>query len=333
MTIRFGMLGMWHSHAHGMVRQIADHPDEFTLVGCHDPSAEVAADRLGRWREHLPELRSFDTPEALLREPLDAVVVEGQVFDNLRLAQMALESGRPVMLEKPAGGRLDDFRRLVDLAQRKHLHVQMIYLFRYMPAVLELLARVRSGELGRLYEFRGRLPKDIASYHHYAAELQPYPGGMFFEMAGHLVDLLVALLGTPRQITPFLAHHHTEPPDNFIDNGVAIFDCDHSWGIVEVPSFEVAPHSRRIEVYGTEGACVIPHLGSGHLPNKDVQVVEVFRAGRAGWETIELPNRPLQISDLREFAAVVNGRKEPDYMLEHDMVVQESLLRAAGMDR
>ncbi|HVC93257.1 MAG TPA: Gfo/Idh/MocA family oxidoreductase [Pirellulales bacterium] len=331
MPIKFGMLGMWHTHAHGMVRQIADHPEEFSLVGCHDSSAEVAADRLGRWRERLPELRSFDSAEALLREPLDAVLVEGQVFDNLGLARLALESGRPVMLEKPAGVRLDDFRRLVDLAQRKHLHVQMIYLFRYMPAVQELLARVRRGELGRLYEFRGRLPKDLASYRQYAAELQPYPGGMFFEMAGHLIDLLVALLGSPRQITPFLAHHHTQPPDKFIDNGVAIFGCDHSWAIVEVPSFEVAPRSRRVEVYGSEGACVIPHLGSGHLPNKEVQVVEVFRAGQPGWETIELLDRPLQISDLREFAAVVAGRKEPDYTLEHDLVVQESLLRAAGM--
>ncbi|HEV3004512.1 MAG TPA: hypothetical protein VGX78_08615, partial [Pirellulales bacterium] len=148
---------------------------------------------------------------------------------------------------------------------------------------------------------------------------------------GHLVDLLVKLLGPPHQITPFLAHHHDEPPETFVDNGVAIFGCDHAWAIVEVPSFEAAPHSRRVEVYGSEGACVIPHLGSGHLPNRDVQVVEVFRAGQPDWQTIELPNRPLQISDLREFAAVIGGRKEADYTLEHDLVVQESLLRAAGM--
>jgi predicted dehydrogenase len=331
MPLTLGMLGMWHTHAQGMVRQIAEHPDEFTLIGCHDPSHEVAAQRLARWREWLPDLRLFDSLEALLREPFDAVVIEGQVYDNLRLARAALESGRPVMLEKPAGNRLDEFRRLVDLAQRKHLHVQMIYLFRYMPVVLELLARVRRGELGRIYEFRGRLPKDLASYRQFAEELKPYPGGMFFEMAGHLVDLLVTLLGSPKQVVPFLAHHHTEPPESFIDNGVAIFGCEHAWAVVEVPSFEVAPHSRRIEVYGTEGACVIPHLGSGHLPNKDVQAVEVFRAGRQDWESIELPSQPLQISDLREFAAVLAGRKEPDYSLEHDLIVQESLLRAAGM--
>ena len=73
----------------------------------------------------------------------------------------------------------------------------------------------------------------------------------------------------------------------------------------------MAPHSRRIEVYGTEGACVIPHLGSGHLANKNIQPIEVFRAGKPDWETIELPAATLQIPDLREFAAVVAGKKAP----------------------
>src|SRR5947199_3914023 len=98
-------------------------------------------------------MRLFDSAEALLHERLDGVIVEGRVDDNLKLARLALESGRPVLLEKPAGDRFDDYRRLLDLAQRKHLHVQMIYLFRYMSAVVEMLRRARQGDLGRIYEF------------------------------------------------------------------------------------------------------------------------------------------------------------------------------------
>jgi hypothetical protein len=98
-----------------------------------------------------------------------------------------------------------------------------------------------------------------------------------------------------------------------------------------VPALEVAPHARRIEVYGTAGACAIPHLGSGHLANKNVQPIEVYRAGRANWERRDLPARTLQIADLREFAACVAGTKQPDYSPEHDLHVQETLLRASGM--
>ncbi len=330
MPIRLGMLGMWHTHADGIVRQVVEHPDEFRLVGFHDSDPEVIAARRQGWGQLISDFRVFDRPEDLLREPLDGVVVEGRVFENLRLARRALESGRPVMLEKPAGEDLDEFRRLIDLAQRKHLHVQMSYLFRYMSAVLETIGRVRRGEVGRIYEFRARLPKDLPSYDRYVRELGRYKGGIFFEMAGHVIDLMVALLGRPSSVTPFLAHHHTKP-GTFVDNGLAVFAFANAWGLIEVPALEVAPRGRRIEVYGTRGACVIPHLGSGHLANKDVQPIEVYREGEPEWRRIDLPASTLQISDLREFVGCIAGEKAPDYSMEHDLHVQEALLRSCGM--
>lgn len=329
--LKLGMLGMWHTHADGIVRQIAAHPQEFNLVGFYDPDPTVVADRQKQWQSKLPQWRVFDKPEQLLKEQLDGVLVEGRVFENVKLARLALESGRPVMLEKPAGDNLDDYRRLIDLAQKKHLRVQMIYLFRYMSAVAELRDRARKNEFGRIYEFRARLPKELTLYQRFVEELKPYKGGMFFEMAGHVIDLMVALLGRPKQVTPFLAHHHTERPTTYIDNGVAVFGFEHAWGIIEVPSLEVAPHSRRIEVYGTQGAFTIPHLGSGHLANKNVQAIEVFRAGQPDWQRLELPAQTLQIKDLREFAACLAGTKQPDFSMEHDLHVQEALLQASGM--
>ncbi|HXG10209.1 MAG TPA: Gfo/Idh/MocA family oxidoreductase [Gemmataceae bacterium] len=331
MPLKLGMLGMWHTHADGIVRRVAEHPEEFTLAGFYDPDPEVVADRRRRWAPLIPNFRVFDKPEQLLKEPLDGVVVEGRVYENLKLARMALASGRSVMLEKPAGDNLDEYRRLIDLARRKHLQVQMIYLFRYMSAVQELLARCRKGELGRIYEFRARLPKALDEYRRFVEELKPYKGGMFFEMAGHVIDLMVAVLGRPREVHSFLGHHHTEPPTSYVDNGVAVFGFEHAWGIIEVPALEVAPHSRRIEVYGTGGACVIPHLGSGHLPNKDIQPIEVYKAGQRDWQRLDLPAQVLQIKDLREFAAVVTGKKDPDFSMEHDLTVQEALLRASRM--
>ena len=331
MPFRLAMLGMWHTHADGIVRQVAEHPGEFTLVGFHDREADVVQRRLQAWEACLGQLRLFDTPEALLREPIDGVVVEGRVHDNIHLARLALVRNKPVLLEKPAGDNLEDFRRLIDQARRQHLHVQMIYLFRYMAAVQEMFQRVRNGELGRIYHFRARLPKDLTLYDSYVDELGMYRGGMFFEMAGHVIDMMVSMLGPPRRITPFLAHHHREGPQDFVDNGVAIFEYPHAWASVEVPALEIAPHCRRLEVFGSEGALVIPHLGSGHLANRNTQPIELYRRGQAGWQTLELPARTLQISDLREFAAVVTGKKRPDFSMDHDLTVQETLLRASGM--
>ncbi len=329
--LRLGMLGMWHTHADGIVSRAAENPKEFELAGFWDPDPEVAASRRKRWEAKLPALRVFEKAEQLLAEKLDGVVVEGRVYENAALARRALESGRPVMLEKPAGENLEDHRKLVAFAREKKLHLQMIYLFRYMSAVQAMLARAGKGEFGRIYEFRARLPKDLPSYKRYVEEVGRYKGGMFFEMAGHVIDMMVAILGKPKSVAPFLAHHHTGGPASFIDNGIAVFGFDRAWGIVEVPALEVVPHARRIEVYGTEGACAIPHLGSGHLGNANVQPIEVCRAGQARWERVDLPAAVLQIADLREFAAVVRGRKAPDFTLEHDLAVQEALLQASGM--
>ncbi|MBI2807315.1 MAG: Gfo/Idh/MocA family oxidoreductase [Planctomycetes bacterium] len=331
MPLRLAMLGMWHVHADGIVRQVAEHPDEFTLVGFHDGDAAVVANRVREWTPRLGALRVFDDPAALVREPIDGVVVEGRVSENLGLARLALEAGKPVMLEKPAGVEFDEFRRLIDLARAKNLHVQMIYLFRYMNSVREMLKRARTGELGDIYHYRARLPKDLPSYERFVNELAGYGGGIFFEMAGHVIDMMIAMLGAPRRVTPFLAHHHREGPATFIDNAVAMFEYPGAWASIEVPAMEVAPHSRRIEVFGTEGAIVIPHLGSGHLKNRNVQPIEIYRRGDDDWQTLELPANPLQISDLREFAAVLASNKQPDFSLEHDLSVQETLLRASGM--
>ncbi len=330
MPLRLGMLGMWHSHANGIVNQVAAHSKEFTLAGFWEPDPQVAADRRKRWEPKVPNFRVFDTPDRLLQEPLDGVVVESRVHDNLKLARLVLESGRPVLLEKPAGDKFEEFRKLIELAQRKHLHVQMIYLFRYMSAVLEMHRRAKAGELGRIYEFRARLPKQLDEYDRFVDELRPYKGGMFFEMAGHVIDMMVGLLGKPKSVSGFLGHHHKAPPAEYQDNGVAVFGFEHAWGIIEVPALEVVPHQRRIEVYGTEGACIIPHLGSGHLANKNIQPVEVCHKEKA-WERLDLPAATLQIADLREFAAVVAGKKAPDYSTAHDLAVQEALLRASGM--
>lgn len=329
-VMKLGMLGMWHPHAEGIVRRVSEHPAEFSLLGFYDPDPAVAARRRERWAPLLGGLRLFERPEQLLEQELDGVVVEGRVFENLALARLAVESGRPVLLEKPAGDKLEEHRRLIELARRKNVHVQMAYLFRYMSAVRELVARVRRGELGRVYEFRGRLPKPLHEYPQYVDELGSYRGGIFFEMAGHLVDLLVALLGPPQTVTPFLGHHH-DAPGSFVDHGVAVLGFERAWGIIEVPALEVAPRTRRIEVYGTLGAAVIPHLGSGHLANEPTQPLEVYQGGQAEWQRFELPAKTLQIDDLREFAAVVAGRKPPDFDFQHDLAVQRALLAASGM--
>ena len=51
----------------------------------------------------------------------------------------------------------------------------------------------------------------------------------------------------------------------------------------------------------------------------------------ANWWGTNPDAQTLQIRDLREFAAVITGKKRPNFSFEHDLSVQETLLRASGM--
>ena len=73
--MKLGMLGMWHSHAEGIVRRVSENPSEFELAGFWEPDPAVRADRSARWKGLLPKLELHERPEDLLREKLDGVVV------------------------------------------------------------------------------------------------------------------------------------------------------------------------------------------------------------------------------------------------------------------
>ena len=331
--MNLAMLGMWHTHADGIVRQVAEHPDEFSLVGFYDPDPAVVAERSRQWGPKIPGFRVFEKPEQLLGiEKLDGVVVEGRVYENLALARLALESGRPVMLEKPAGTRLDEYRELVDLAQRKHLHVQMIYLFRYMSAVQELLKRVRAGDLGRIYD----VPRPPAQGPAVVPAVRQRAGAL---QGGHLLRDGRARnrhdggdLGRPqkrRAVPRPPSRRRAEELHRQRPGRVRLrprLGNHRGAGTGSRAALAAASKST-----ARKGACVIPHLGSGHLANKNIQPIETFKAGDRDWQTHELPAATLQIADLRQFAAVVLKRAQPDFTLAHDLIVQEALLKSSGM--
>lgn len=332
--MRLALLGLWHPHAPGMLRQITAHPQEFTLVGAWDPNPELAAAKREAWKS-IADVRLFPTAEALLDQQLDGVVVEGIVSENLSHARLGLEHGLPVLLEKPFGCNLAETRATFKLARDKRVHLQLAYLFRYMSAVEEMLTRAKRGDIGPIYEFRGRLPKDFRLYDEHVATLGHYRAGIFFEMAGHLIDFMCSLLGKPNDIKSILGHFHpiraAAETRDFVDTGAALFGFERAVGVIEVPALEIVQDQRRIEVYGTDGALVIPHLGSGHLSNDAIQPLDVLARGATTWERVPLKQAVLQIRDLREFASVVAGVKAPNYTLDHDLIVQETLLAACGM--
>ena len=124
--IRIGMLGAGHGHAGGKLRVLEASP-EFEVVG-----VAAEAEVRGRCQRAEPFVGARWVSESELLEDgsVAAVAVEGRVQDNLGLARRALEAGKHVHLDKPAGASLPEFRAVLDLARQRNQLLQMGYQFR-----------------------------------------------------------------------------------------------------------------------------------------------------------------------------------------------------------
>ncbi|MBM3498651.1 MAG: Gfo/Idh/MocA family oxidoreductase [Armatimonadetes bacterium] len=316
------MLGTTHAHAAGKM-DVLRAASSWRVIGACEP--DVAA--LARQREH-PSFRgvTWMTQEELLAHPdVQAVAVEGDVAENIALAQAAIAAGKPIHLDKPAGGDVAGAAELFAAAQRAGLIVQMGYMFRYNPAFRFIREALAQGWLGDLFFIRGRMSTNIP------AERRPamarFRGGMMFELGCHLLDQVVLLLGAPEQVQGF-CRHDGPFEDDLADNTVAWFIYDRAVATLEVAAMETDPFPvRRFEVYGTEGSCVIEPL---EPPALKVSFRTPPDGHPEGWHAIDLPEYHRYVDDLEELAACLREGRPLPYTPAHDLAVQAALVAAGG---
>lgn len=325
MKIRFAQYGVRHSHAAGKAAVLKTNPDVH-FCGVYEPDRSVRAEK-GAIEAYSGVNWYASREEMLGDESIAAIAVEGAVAQNLGFAREALERGKHVWLDKPAGDDWEAFRALVVLARKKGLLLQLGYMFRYNAGFQFILDCVKSGRLGDVFSVRGRMSTLVDDERREALAL--HRGGILFELLCHLVDIVVAVLGRPDRVTSFLRNERGTVPA-FRDNTAAVFEYDNAMAIVESSSLEVSAFpSRRFEVYGTRGSIVMEPLE----PDPVVRLcLDGARDGFSeGWQTVPVANEPRYVGSLRSMVAEIRGRKPQVRSLDHELIVQETVLRAASV--
>ncbi|RME49376.1 MAG: gfo/Idh/MocA family oxidoreductase [Chloroflexi bacterium] len=202
-------------------------------------------------------------------------------------------------------------------------------MWRYNPAVHEMIRLAKVGALGDLFYFRGHIPKPKSWHRELEKEIGRYRGGVYFEMAGHLVDMMVAMMGTPKRVLSTLGKHYGAPRQ-YVDNAVAVHEFENALGTIDTAAMHIDSSStRRIEVYGTKGTAIHTPIGSNRLWLCLEEATEGYSAGAQDLEITAPDDFPTL---LRELAACARGEKAPDYTLEHDLTVQETLFAGCGIE-
>lgn len=267
-------LGVTHPHTSGRVKAIQRRTDA-KMMGAWDnsPLLQPFVEALGL------EVRS---KEAILSDPaVHAVLIHSKSEKMADLAIEALEAGKAVLVEKPAGRGANDASRIVQVVERTGGLLQVGYCWRFAPSVDAMQEALTSGRLGKVVQVRahGGCSHDEAATSHMT---QPGDiGGAVFVIGCHLVDRILLHFGVPKsvnaRITKFANFRGDESRE---DAAGAVLNYDDKVVVLDFMSWDVLPwtESWDITAYGTEGI-----MSSRSLP-ASYKVYDSGKGSRpAGW--------------------------------------------------
>ena len=320
--IKIGQIGTGHAHARSVFAQLLQVTDDFEVVGLVENNPRRRKDLDDSWQG----APLISEQQLLNTEGLQAVVVETEVDELLPTARRCAEAGMHIPLDKPAGENLADFKSLIEEMDRRKLHLQMGYIYRYNTAMQFCYQAVADGWLGDVFEVHAVMSKKIgASTRKYISRCS---GGSMFEIGCHVIDAMVRVLGKPNKTTAYARQTHPDQ-DELVDNQLAVFEYPDAIGSIRSALIEYDGFRRRqFTVCGEFGTFDLRPLNG-----QSFRLALEHPRGeyKKGYQDVMLPaGSGIFVSAFRDMAAVVRGEKENDYPLDHELAVHETILRASG---
>lgn len=321
--LKIGQIGVGHPHASGKMRSIRA-SDDFEVVGVVEPNANLRK----TWEsEEAYQGLSWLTQEQLLNdESVQAIAIETDIPELLNVAEACLDAGKHIHLDKPGGFSFPLFQRIMDKASRKHLIVQMGYMYRTHPGVMLLDDFIQKGWIGEPFAVNAVIGKLMGASTRRGLLTQP--GGMMFELGGHMLDILIHVLGEPETLQT--VNQHSSPiDDGYQDNMLAVLGYPQSHATLHCSCNDVDGFSRRqLVVCGTEGTLEIRPMAN---PTARLALTKDRGEYKKGWQDVELPKYVRYVEDIAEFARMIRHEQDPRYSYEHDLIVQKTLLEISDM--
>lgn len=315
--IPVGFLGLAYSHAAEKCRLLRASPD-WNLVGAWAETPTLAAEYSARGVPILSQGELLDQAEVVL--------VESDVPQHAPLAQLALEAGRHVHLEKPPALTLPEMDGLLRIAAAKKRLLQVGYMWRHHPGINRVADLIREGALGDVFLVRIAIDNQLDPAHR--AEWAGFPGGVLFELGSHVIDAVVRLFGRPARVTPFLRTLGGSGSDRLADANVTVLEFARTTVVITSSTLRHnAGNHRSFEFCGTRGNAILQPI---EPPNLTLDLARAHADLPAGRSPVSLPSYSRYVGELAELAACVRDNRPLPIEPATERTTQETLLRAVG---
>ena len=331
--LKIAQIGIGHDHAGDILISLHRHPERFELVGF-----ALAEGEEGRFFHTLSRFEGIPerTVEEILNDPtIEAVAIETEEVNLTRYALLAAQYGKHIHMDKPGGLDPVMFDTLVETVRKRKLVFHLGYMYRYNPAVKNLLEQVRNGELGEIFSVEAHM--DCRHTPEKRQWLGSLPGGMMFFLGCHLVDLLLQIRGMPQKIIPYNRCTGADGVSSE-DYAMVVFDYPNGISFAKACAEEVDGFSRRqLVVTGTKGTIVLQPLEMCE-PGSD------YHAMFTGFHTAYMHKRPDPKAPNRSeyfdrydammssFARMALGEIENPYSYDYELLLYKTILRCCGVE-
>ncbi|NLB68871.1 MAG: Gfo/Idh/MocA family oxidoreductase [Lentisphaerae bacterium] len=331
--IKVGQIGITHEHAAVKMASMRRLTDSFEIVGVVDDRHSSAPRFIGNDLQAYAGLPWLTERELLEVEGLQAVMVETANGDLVPTALRCMERGVAIHMDKPGGTDLALFKELRQNCEARAIPFQMGYMFRNNPALMWIRKAVKAGWLGPVFKIEADMNHDYGgdAYQEYIGALE---GGVMFNLGCHLIDFIVALMGRPVSVVPFLksAPEERSTPAN---NCLAVLEYAAALATVSASSRVVGGLPRRgLKIDGLNGSVKLAPLErfDGQPFRLNLELKKAIPGYNAGVHTLDFGiTTDRYAAQLLEWAAEIRGDAKPQLSAMHDTLVYEVVLAAAGV--
>ncbi|KAB1642319.1 Gfo/Idh/MocA family protein [Gulosibacter chungangensis] len=198
--------------------------------------------------------QAFGSYEELVEADVDVVYVATGHLDHFEHAKLAIEAGKPVLVEKPITPRLNDTQELVELARERGVFLMEAVWTLALPKFSVVRQILEQGLLGEIEEVSANLGERLVDHHR---AMDPAQGG------GAMNDIGTYVMMFANEMIPGLkviaAHGQRHPEHGSIGQFHALLtDADDR--IATVSASMLADTPTTAYVAGTEATLVLDHI-------------------------------------------------------------------------